>query len=180
MKLETERLILRPWQDSDAKSLYEYAKDPKVGPIAGWPPHKSEEDSLRVIQNVLMVPETYAICRKEDNIAIGSISLMGPGASHVGVKENEWEIGFWLGTPFWGRGYMPEAVKRLQKYAFEDLNCNTVWCGYYDGNTKSKRVQEKCGFIYHHTDNESEVRLLNETRVCHISCMTKEQWEENK
>lgn len=48
--LKTERLILRPWSKSDAESLFEYAKDPEVGPIAGWPPHKSKEESLGVIQ----------------------------------------------------------------------------------------------------------------------------------
>lgn len=53
MMLKTKRLILRPWDESDAQSLYEYAKDPDVGPIAGWPPHKSAEDSLNVIKNGL-------------------------------------------------------------------------------------------------------------------------------
>ena len=45
MILHTERLILRPWTEDDAESLYEYAKDPEVGPIAGWPPHKSVGES---------------------------------------------------------------------------------------------------------------------------------------
>ena len=49
MILTTERLVLRRWTESDAESLYEYAKDPDVGPIAGWPPHKSVEESLEVI-----------------------------------------------------------------------------------------------------------------------------------
>lgn len=49
--LTTERLILRKWNESDAESLFEYAKNPDVGPIAGWPPHKSKEESLGVIQN---------------------------------------------------------------------------------------------------------------------------------
>lgn len=51
--LETERLILRKWTKEDADSLFEYAKDPDVGPIAGWKPHASREESLSVIQNVL-------------------------------------------------------------------------------------------------------------------------------
>lgn len=54
--METERLILRPWEEADAEDLYEYARDPEVGPIAGWPVHKSVEDSLEVIRNVLAVP----------------------------------------------------------------------------------------------------------------------------
>mgnify|MGYP000985727895 CR=1 FL=1 len=51
--LKTKRLTLRKWTETDAGSLYEYAKDPAVGPIAGWPPHKSKEESLDVIRNVL-------------------------------------------------------------------------------------------------------------------------------
>ncbi len=52
MILTTERLVLRPWTETDVESLFEYAKDPDVGPIAGWPPHKSVEESLNVIRNV--------------------------------------------------------------------------------------------------------------------------------
>ena len=73
--LHTERLLLRPWREADAESVYEYAKDPDVGPIAGWPPHKSVEESLDVIKNVLMDEESYAICEKENGKAIGAIAL---------------------------------------------------------------------------------------------------------
>ena len=65
--LETERLILRRWEESDAESLFQYAKDPDVGPIAGWPPHQSEEESLDVIRNVFNGQEAYAICLKTDS-----------------------------------------------------------------------------------------------------------------
>ena len=75
MLLKTQRLIFRPWEESYAKSLFEYAKDPDVGPIAGWPPHKSMEESLGVIKNVFNSKECYAICEKDNNIAIGAIEL---------------------------------------------------------------------------------------------------------
>mgnify|MGYP000301379702 FL=1 len=91
-------------------------------------------------------------------------------------RNDECELGYWLGKPFWGRGYMPEAAAELIRRAFEDLGMTTVWCGYYDGNNKSKRVQEKLGFIYHHTCNETPVPLMNETRIGHTNCITKEQW----
>lgn len=54
MIFETERLILRPWTEEDAESLFEYASDPAVGPIAGWPVHTSVENSREIIQQVLM------------------------------------------------------------------------------------------------------------------------------
>ena len=75
MILKTARLILRPWEKSDAKSLYENAKNPNVALMAGFPPHKNLEESLSVIENILTGSECYAICKKEDNIAIGTIEL---------------------------------------------------------------------------------------------------------
>ena len=104
MEFTTERLILRPWQKSDAESLFEYAKNPNIGPIAGWPPHTSVENSLEIIRTVLSAPETYAICLKQDNRAIGSIGLIMPMQSHTKAKEDEIEIGYWIGENFWGRG----------------------------------------------------------------------------
>ncbi len=76
MILETKRLILRPWIESDAESLYEYAKDERVGPFAGWNPHTSVENSCEIIKTVLSAKNTLAVCLKKDNIAIGSIGLM--------------------------------------------------------------------------------------------------------
>lgn len=174
--LRTERLILRPWRESDAESLYAYAKDPDVGPAAGWPMHASVENSLEVIQNVLSVPETYAVCLKEDGIAIGSIGLKLGTATDMTDRDDECELGYWIGKPFWGRGLIPEAVGELLRHAFDGLGMRAVWCGYYDGNEKSKRVQEKCGFTYHHTTEGLELPLLGEVRTGHANLLTKRQW----
>jgi len=179
MILYTERLILRPWTAEDASSLYEYARDPDVGPIAGWPAHKSEEESLDVIKNVFNGKECYAICEKENNIAIGAIELKLNGHTDMTERDDECELGYWLGKPFWGRGYAPEAAKALMDRGFSDLGMTTIWIGYYDGNHKSKRVQEKLGFAYHHTCDEVDVPLLGEVRVGHTNYMTKEMWEKN-
>ncbi len=175
-RFETERLILRHWQESDAKSLYEYAKDPDVGPIAGWQVHKSIEESLSIIQNVLNGSECYAICEKGNDKAIGSIELKLNGYTDMTDRDNECELGYWLGKPFWGRGYMPEAANEILRHAFEDIGMTTVWCGYYDGNEKSKRVQEKLGFVYHHTCDDVPVPLMNEVRVGHTNVMTRDRW----
>lgn len=172
----TERLQLRPWRESDAESCFQYAKNPQVGPIAGWPVHTSVEDSRNIIRNVLAVPETYAVCRKEDSQAIGSIGLLMKEQSNMEIEEDECEIGYWLGVPFWGNGYIPEAVDCILQYAFTTLQCKKVWCGYFEGNEKSKRVQEKCGFRYHHTSEQVEWKLMNDIRTEHITCLTKEEY----
>ena len=54
---ETDRLILRPWEDTDADCLFEYASDPQVGPAAGWPAHQSVSESLEVILNVQCIED---------------------------------------------------------------------------------------------------------------------------
>ena len=180
MDLRTERLLLRRWQDTDAETLYKYAKDPAIGPIAGWKPHKNIEESLEIIRTVLSGAECYAICEKENNQAIGSVELRLNGHTDMTARDDECELGYWLGKPFWGRGYMPEAALALIRRAFDDLGMTAVWCGYYEGNLKSKRVQEKLGFLYHHTCHEVPVPLLNEIRIGHTNYMTKEQWLKNQ
>lgn len=180
MEIRTERLILRPWKESDAPNLYKYAKDPRVGPIAGWPAHTSEEDSLDVIRNVLSAAETYAVCLQEDHLAIGSIGLIPPAQSHTKAMKGELEIGYWIGVPFWGNGYIPEAMQSLLKHAFENLGCSAMWCGYYDGNEKSKRCQEKCGFKYHHTEENKPCTLMGDVRTAHFTYLTKQQWIANQ
>ena len=60
MELQTKRLLLRAWKESDAEALYKYAQNPNVGPIAGWTPHTSVENSREIIKAVLSAPETYS------------------------------------------------------------------------------------------------------------------------
>ena len=173
--LETQRLILRPWQESDAESLYEYAKDPEIGPPAGWPPHTGVENSRQIIREVLSAPETYAVCLK-DGKPIGSVGLKLKGSTDMTDREDECELGYWLGKPFWGQGLIPEASRELIRYAFEELGMRAVWCGYYEGNEKSRRVQEKLGFQYRYTTHNLDVVLMNEKRTGHTSLLTKEYW----
>lgn len=177
MKHLTDRLILRPWETEDAENLFQYAKDPQVGPIAGWPVHTSVENSREIIHNVLAVPETYAVCLKEDNRAIGSIGLMiGDKSNIAGLSDREAEIGYWIGVPFWGQGLIPEAVNCLMRYAFESLGMEKLWCGYFEGNEKSKRVQDKCGFRYVRTHKDKPWPLMNDLRTEHITCIAREEW----
>lgn len=176
MILETERLILRPWKDEDAEELYKYAKDPQVGPIAGWPVHTSVENSLEIIRGVLSEPETYAVVLKSTNLPIGSVGIMLPGVGSAPMMEKEAEVGYWIGVPYWGQGLIPEAVRELLRRCFEDFGFEGVWCGYFDGNEKSKRVQEKCGFIYHHTTENVTCRLLGDIRTEHFTYISKKQF----
>ena len=175
--METNRLILRLWTQEDAQDLYEYASDPDVGPAAGWPPHTSVDDSREIIKTVLSKPEVYAVCLK-DGKAIGSVGLRLNGSTDMTDRDDECELGYWIGKPFWGQGLIPEACREMLRHAFEDLGMRAVWCGYYEGNEKSRRVQEKLGFVYQHKTEQIYVALMDEVRVGHCSLMTKEHWEE--
>lgn len=177
--LETERLILRPWRESDAGELYRYASDPRVGPNAGWPPHTSVQDSRRVIREVFSWRETYAIVLKSTGKPVGSIGLMFPGTGSAPLRPGQAEIGYWVGVPYWGHGLAPEAVRELCRRAFEDLDCTGLWCGYYDGNEKSRRVQEKCGFVPHHTE-EDKPCPLGDRRTEHFTYLDREAWRQSR
>ena len=174
MIFETKRLVLRPWEASDAAALYRYASDPAVGPAAGWRAHESIDESRLILRTVLSAPETYAVCLKETGEAIGSIGLH---RNDLAERKDELELGYWIGRPFWGQGLIPEAARELISYAFETLRIKRLWCGHYEGNTRSRRVMEKLGFSYHHTTEGIELPALGETRVGHALTLERAEWE---
>ena len=173
--LETERLFLRPWCEEDAEELYKYASDPDVGPVAGWPPHTSVENSRDIIREVLSAEGTYAVVLKSTGLPVGSIGIMYN--KNIPTKEAEAELGYWIGKTYWGQGLIPEAAKECLRYCFEEMKLDRVWCGSYEGNERSRRVQEKCGFRYHHTEKARLCELMGDVRDEHISVLEKEEWE---
>ena len=175
MTLETQRLVLRPWEEGDAPALYRYAQDPRVGPIAGWPAHTSVDDSRAVIRGVLSAPETYAVVLRETGEPVGSAGILFPGQGDVPMEAGEAEIGYWIGVPYWGRGLIPEAVEALLARCFTQLGCRTLWCSYFDGNGQSRRVMEKCGFTYHHS-TAGAPNPYNGIAVTHVTRLTREEW----
>ena len=169
--IETQRLVLRPWDEADAPALFPLAGDPAVGPAAGWPAHASEEESLRVIRDVLSMPGSFAVCLRVAGPAgepagtlVGAVALKDADASSYVAGADERELGYWIGRPFWGRGYAPEAARALMDHARRALGIRTVWLGYYVGNRKSARAQDKLGFRYVHTERGVAVPLLGEVR----------------
>lgn len=141
---ETERLRLRPWREDDAAELYRRASDPLVGPAAGWVPHQSEADSLEVLRTILMKENTWAVTLRGSDTPEGSLGVF-PTTAEGG--DGQPEIGYWLARPLWGRGYIPEAVKALIGLCFA-AGVRKVWCAHAVGNDKSRRVIEKCGFVF--------------------------------
>lgn len=87
MILETKRLILRPWEKTDAQALYLYASSPEVGPKAGWPVRTSVENGREIIRDVLSSQETYAVVPKDRGHVVGSIGLMIGNHSNIGLPD---------------------------------------------------------------------------------------------
>jgi putative acetyltransferase len=143
--IETERLILRGWRIGDLDDLYEYAKNPDVGSMTGWEPHSSKEVSLSFLKSFIENDERWAIVLKENGKVIGSLKIY-PDRDRG--KYDARYINYVLSADYWGRGIMTEAVKRVIKYAFEEMNIDLISVFHYPHNIRSKRVIEKCGFQY--------------------------------
>ena len=146
--METSRIILRPWQDSDAAVLYKWASDPDVGPRAGWPPHKSVEESLDVIRTVFRdATKTWAIELKETGEAIGAMGY-GPSCNcNLPAREGEPLAGYWVAKPYWNKGICTEALGLMIEHIRKTTDIKSLISGHFVDNPSSGRVMEKCGFV---------------------------------
>lgn len=146
--LETDRLVLRMWRKKDAPQLYEYAKNPNVGPKAGWKPHESIAESKMIISSIFLVNMCWAIVEKRTGRVIGSIGLE-EDKFRPNVKSKE--LGYSLAESCWGKGIMTETAKCIITYSFEALKLDVLMIRTGNENLRSQRVIEKCGFLYEGT-----------------------------
>lgn len=146
--METGRILLRPWRDSDAPALYKWASDPDVGPRAGWAPHKSVEESLEVIRTVFSdATNTWAIELKESGEAIGAMGY-GPSCDcALPAREGEPIAGYWVAKPYWNRGICTEALQLMLEHIRCMTDIRSLISGHFIDNPASGRVMEKCGFV---------------------------------
>ncbi|MGI6704995.1 MAG: GNAT family N-acetyltransferase [Clostridia bacterium] len=171
--LETHRLILRAWEMDDLDDFYEYAKNPNVGPMAGWEPHGSKEVSKKILESFIEKDEVWAIEYKANRKVIGSIGAH-PDMKRQGIRARM--IGYALSEDYWGQGIMTEAVKEVIRYLFEEEKYDMVSCYHYPFNKRSKRVIEKCGFIYEGTLRS--VSMIYDGTTYDVACysITKEDY----
>ena len=152
--LETERLILRQWKESDLEDFYAYASVPGVGEMAGWHHHESRETSQKILDSFIKEKHVFAVvCRKSQKV-IGSLGLHPSWANEEEVYKHlrQKEIGYVLSKAYWGMGLIPEAVGKVLEYCFENLDLEAVTVGHFKSNDQSRRVIEKCGFRFVKTD----------------------------
>lgn len=147
--IETERLLLRAFQQTDLQDFYEYASVEGVGEMAGWPHHESIEKTQEILDMFIEGDHDFAISLKSSGKVIGSLGVKEYGLEDKLTEFHNYlgrEIGFTLSKDYWGQGFMPEAVLAVIDHLFSAENLDFLLCGHYQFNTQSRRVQEKCGF----------------------------------
>ena len=148
VRIETERLILRPWRETDLADFFEYASVDGVGQMAGWKPHESMEESRTILGYFINDKRNLCLELKQTGKVIGSIGLevMYPDPIPVGAYGRE--LGYVLSKDYWGRGLMPEAVRAVIDWCFGELNYDYLTCSHFLRNDRSRRVIEKTGFTF--------------------------------
>lgn len=147
-ELSTSRLVIRHWNQDDAPVLFDMARDPDIGNMAGWKPHESVEESRRIIDTVFASPSVFAIVSRAFNTPIGCIGLdRDPKILKKGPKDAE--IGYWLGRRYWNQGYATEAMEAVLAYGFS-TGITKVWGQCFEDNTRSLNLMKRCGFTVDH------------------------------
>ena len=146
--LTTKRLTLRPWRESDLADFYEYASVDGVGQMAGWVPHRNMEESKEILSHFINGKHVFAL--EHQGKVIGSLGVekyREENYPELDTLQGR-EIGYVLSKDYWGQGLMPEAVKAVIDYCFKELDFDWLTCGHFVWNDQSRRVVEKCGFVY--------------------------------
>lgn len=171
--LETQRLILRPWREDDAETLFKYASDPEVGPHAGWPPHKNVEESREIIRTVFGGESMWAVELKSTREPIGCVGYLSAEFSNLPIADDEAEVGYWIAKPYWNQGICTEAMKAVVDYCFEVKGFTRLWGDYFPDNPASGRVMEKCGFSDTGRETTCPNLEVDGDRPVRIMCLTK-------
>lgn len=146
--LETERLILRPFTPEDAPAVYELVKEWEVASTTLNIPHPYEPamaDSWirsHTISAAAGDGFTLALIERESDALVGSIAL------RLWEAHDRGELGYWVGRPWWGRGYITEAAAAVMKHGFETLGLNRVEAHHLSRNPASGRVMQKLGMTW--------------------------------
>ena len=167
IRIETERLILRPWTREDLEDFYAYSSIEGLGQMAGWIPSKSMEESSVILDIFIREKKTFAIELKASGRVIGSLGIEEPDPD----PEKEMlgrEIGYALHKDHWGQGLIPEAVKAVISWCFDTPHYDFLTCSHFDWNHQSKRVIEKCGFRYFSTTRSETQYKTMENSVNYI------------
>lgn len=148
--IQTDRLILRPFRNSDLDDFFEYAKVEGVGEKAGWKHHETKEETREILNKFIEYDKTFAVVLKDTNKLIGSIGVEKYSIEDkLSDLDNLYgrELGAVISKDYWNMGLMTEGLKAVIEYLFNEIDLDFIIAGYFDKNYASKRMQEKCGFM---------------------------------
>jgi [ribosomal protein S5]-alanine N-acetyltransferase len=145
MTLSTERLLLRKLNLNDAKQIEELAGDYEVAKTTLTIPHPYPKGSATIFIQSVLDSDTYGLIQKESDQLIGMMTLK------VHSTYQRGELGYWVGKPFWGKGYGTEAARALVQYGFQSLNLHKIYAQAFTTNPGSWRIMEKIGMKYEGT-----------------------------
>lgn len=145
--LTTSRLTLRPFKQSDAKRVKALAGDWRVAQMTINIPQPYEvgmaENWIATLAPAFSQGDkvVYAVTQRDTEELVGSVSL-------TDFSGETGTLDFWMGVPYWGRGYCTEAVQSLVRYGFDQLGLSAIHANYMRNNLAGDRVLVKCGFEY--------------------------------
>ncbi|MDL2219705.1 GNAT family N-acetyltransferase [Ruminococcaceae bacterium OttesenSCG-928-O06] len=152
--IETQRLLLRRFAQSDAEEVYQnWASDAEVTRYMLWLPHKDMNETRAILRawEESYAKEGYyhwAIVRKTDGVLMGSLGILWHDGGADGAGRKGYEPGYCLGRAFWGQGYASEALCAALAYFVADTGVDTLQCCHAVANPASGRVMEKAGFCF--------------------------------
>ena len=146
--IRTARLVLRSLREGDESRIFELIAHWDVLRFLSAPPWPYEREHARAFISAHMMPDPDAITLAitHDDALIGIIGAVVKPASNA-QRERGYAIGFWLGQPYWGQGYMSEAARAFITHVFGVTGEDTIYSGAVTDNAASLRVQEKLGFV---------------------------------
>lgn len=172
--IETPRLILKEWREADAAELFSLAKNPNVGPHAGWKPHADEAESLEVIRTLFFTSIVWKVTDKKTGTLMGSLGLE-TDRFRPGIASKE--LGYWIAEEYWGKGFATEAASAAIQYGFEELELEIIGICTSPSNSRSQRVIEKLGFTYEGTHRRCYKIYDGSVRDSLTFSLLKEEWE---
>ncbi len=164
--LETERILLRRFQEKDLNDIFSYASVEGVGESAGWKHHQNIEETKAVLYNVFLTNENdYAIIDKETNKVIGSFGLhTSSRLSSDFPLENAKELGYVLSKDYWGKGIMTEILSASIKKWKEEGKIDVLTALVFSDNSSSMHVLEKCGFRHYRIIKDVFFKSIDEMK----------------
>ena len=175
-KIETNRLILRKFEDTDAEDMYEYSSNENISKYVLWKRHENIEVSKEFIKYILSnysrgeLPAPWAIVYKENGKVIGTIEFV-----EYNIEDKYAEIGYAISEDYWGQGITVEAAKELLDIGFNILDLNRIQARCMIENVQSAKVMSKMGMIYEGTLRKYNI-IKGSFKDIKMYSILKEEW----